>query len=118
MQNFEGLSKKEYVRFGTSSHTLLVESKRFCRPQIPREDRICEFCNLHEAEDEIHVLFNCTQYSSYRDAFFKKMESTFKTDNKENFITSIFCSNSEPAIFYLINYINKCFAKRKSLPLS
>ena len=101
MQNFEGLSKKEYVRFQTSNHTLLVESKRYCRPQIPREDRICEFCNLHEVKHEIHVLFNCNLYSSYKDVFFKIMESIFKTDNKENFITSIFCSNSEPVVFYL-----------------
>ena len=117
VQNFEGLSRKQYVKFRTSNHTLLVESKRYCKPQIPREDRICEFCNLNEVEDEIHVLFNCTLYTSYRNVFFNKLDSTFKTDNKENFIASIFRSKSEPALFYLINYINKCLEKRKSLPL-
>ena len=71
------------------------------------------YCNLHEVEDEIHVLFNCTLYSSYRDVFFKKMESFFKTDNKENYITSIFCSNSEPRNILSDKLYQQMFCKMK-----
>ena len=36
-------------------------------------------------------------------------------EDKDSFFENIFCTNNEHALFYLMNYINKCFTKRKSL---
>jgi hypothetical protein len=52
--------------------------------RVPRENRICEQCCLHEVEDEEHCLLKCTHYEDIRtrygnlfpcvslEAFFKK----------------------------------------------
>ena len=46
-----------------------------------------------------------------------KMKAILNTvpEDKDSFIENIFCTNNEHALFYLMNYINKCFTKRKSL---
>ena len=107
MQNFNGLSKKDYIKFRISNHSLLVETKRYSRPKIPQENRICEFCHLNEVEDETHLLFYCPQYTTFRDTFMDKMKSILNTvsEDKDSFIENTFCTNNnEHALFNLIYY--------------
>ena len=87
----------------------------YSRPKIPRENRICEVYHLNEVEDETH-LFYCPQYTTFRDTFMDKMKAILNTvpEDKDSFIENIFCTNNEHALFYLMNYINKCSTKRKS----
>ena len=116
VQNFNGLSKKDYVKLRISNHSLLVETKRYSRPKIPRENRICEFCHLNEVEDETYLLFYCPQYTNFRDAFMDKMKEILNAvpEDKDSFFENIFCTYNEHALFYLMSYINKCFTMRKS----
>ena len=48
-----------------------------------------------------------------------KMKAILNTvhvpEDKDSIIENMFCTNNEHALFYLMNYINKCFTKRKSL---
>ena len=87
VKNFNGLSKKDYVKLRISNHSLLVETKRYSRPKIPRENRICEFCHLNEVEDETHFLFYCPQYTTFRDTFMDKMKKILNTvpEDKDSF---------------------------------
>ena len=52
------------TRWRLSNHTLKIETQRYSRPYIPRENRVCSFCN--ELEDETHVIFDCPLYHSIR----------------------------------------------------
>ena len=51
-----------------SSHTLHIETGR--HHGIPREERICKFCDLNKVEDEEHFVSECPAYSSIRQEFF------------------------------------------------
>ena len=42
----------------------MIETQRYTRPYIPREDRVCSLCN--KIEDEVHVFYDCPLYHSIR----------------------------------------------------
>ena len=56
--------RKIISRWRLSNHSLKIETQRYCRPHIPRENRVCSFCN--KLEDESHVIFDCPLYHSVR----------------------------------------------------
>ena len=45
------------TKLRTSDHDLEIEKGRRHRPVIPREYRLCRFCNNNQIEDEIHFQF-------------------------------------------------------------
>ena len=92
MQNFNDLLKKDYVKLQISNHSLPIETKRYSRPKIPRENRICEFCHLKEVEDETHLLFYCSRYTIFRDTFMDKMKAILNTvpEHKDSFLRTNF----------------------------
>ena len=45
------------IRIRLSNHRLPIHSKRFV--DIPRNERLCELCNLGEIGDEYHYIFVC-----------------------------------------------------------
>ena len=48
------------------------EKGRYCRPVIPREQRICKFCTENACDDEIHFLTRCHFHSDERNRLFKQ----------------------------------------------
>ena len=58
------------TQFRLSSHDLLIEKGRY--QNIPREERICEKCSLHEIEDEFHFIFICPCYKDLRVRYISK----------------------------------------------
>ena len=111
--------KSSYAKFRISNHSFAVETQRYCTPIIPRNKRVCIFCNKNEVEDEFHILFDCEIYTRYRHTLFQKLDSIFHNLNvhdKDEFTRKIFCTTDSKAIFYISNYIFKCLLKRKSLP--
>ena len=73
VQNFD--AKRDYFKFRTSNHSLFIETGRYCRPILPRENRFCKFCQNNEVEDEIHLLFDCNMYSELRKTFLDKLRA-------------------------------------------
>ena len=59
-------NRKELVKLRIGNHKLLIETGRY--DQIPRD-------KSNQIEDEIHLLFHCTKYCSFRDEFYKKIEN-------------------------------------------
>ena len=47
----------ERVSAGSESAKLNIERGRYSRPKVPREERICKFCN--EVESESHFILFC-----------------------------------------------------------
>ena len=89
----------------TSSHRLLIESGRWNRPHpIPREQRLCTFCN--KLEDEFHLLFECSLYSNERAAYLKpyylRNQSMFKT-------VELMQTTGTKILKNLAIYVHKCF---------
>ena len=52
-------------RFRLSNHSLLIETGRYSRPKIERDDRKCFICK-DEIEDELHFVTKCPLYSEER----------------------------------------------------
>ena len=40
---------------------------------VPRDERLCQYCNTREVEDEFHLLFKCPLYKEERAKFFKSI---------------------------------------------
>ena len=55
------------TRWRLSSHSLYVETGRYKRPMVNRENRKCKICNL--LEDEYHALFICKAHFIIRIEF-------------------------------------------------
>ena len=52
------------TRWRLSNHNLAIETGRYKRPVIERENRICASCNV--IEDEYHAVFRCPLYGIER----------------------------------------------------
>ena len=54
-----------------SSHHLLIHTGRFGNNRIPRNERHCIYCNLHDLEDEYHFIIICPCYNDLRRKYIK-----------------------------------------------
>ena len=62
------------TKLRTSAHKLHIETGRYSRPQkTPLKDRVCNFCNLEELEDEIHLILKCPFYAVARNTFLNRI---------------------------------------------
>ena len=52
-------------RFRISSHSLRIQTDRFSRIRIPRNERICRVCNIGEIEDEYHFILKCPYFDFF-----------------------------------------------------
>ena len=55
------------TRWTLSNHKVRIETGRYSRPTIPRENRVCEMCNT--LENESHVIFDCPAYHTVRQKY-------------------------------------------------
>ena len=68
------------TKFRLSSHNLAIERGRF--ENVPRENRICRYCNLQVVESEYHFLLVCPLYKDLRRKYFKNYFCRWPTLNK------------------------------------
>ena len=54
-------------RLITSSHSLGIETGRWARPIIPRENRLCQTCD--KLDNEYHLLLECSLFNELRKKF-------------------------------------------------
>jgi hypothetical protein len=78
--------RKALTSFRCRSNRLPIETGVFTN--IPREERICTLCNLHEVGDEYHYIFNCScfkeQRNLYIDNHFLEHASAYKMNELFN----------------------------------
>ena len=55
---------KQFASFQLGNHNLAIETGRY--NGISRENKLCEFCNMHVLESEYHFLLVCPKYSDNR----------------------------------------------------
>ncbi len=64
-------ARKYIASMRLSTHPLRIEVGRYNRTL--RENRLCQFCNMNEIEDELHFITSCTLYSDYREILYQEL---------------------------------------------
>ena len=113
-------ARRDLLKLRTSNHSLYVETGRYTSPKLPREERICKYCDKNEVEDEIHLIHFCGLYLNLRDTFLKKLHSVFEINmsKSSSFAFEILSSSNKKTQYYLAQFVSKCFAIRKNITSS
>ena len=96
-------------RFRLSSHQLMIERGRYTN--IPKEERICKFCNSQAIENEYHFLMTCDLYKDLRNKYFKQYYRRWPTLNKFDKLMS---SSNKTEILKLSKYVYFATKLRKT----
>ena len=92
------------TRLIASSHRLRVETGRWVRPPIPRDERLCPICN--KQEDEYHIIFECRRFSDLR----KKLIPAYYLRNISMFkCVQIFSDDHKKTVRNLAKFIHLAF---------
>jgi hypothetical protein len=107
--------KKKLAQFRLGSHHLHIETGRHSIPYKEPSERICNYCNSRDTEDEQHLVLKCTLYNDLRSKFFEQVVSHFPIfkmySNNEKFVW--LCANLDTSILNLFaGFVNDCFEKR------
>ena len=100
-------------QFRTSSHKLSIESGRY--QNISRQQRLCEYCNSNEVEDEHHFSISCKYYEQQRNDFHDILQNNFNIQanlQSTDDLQKIMSSNDPNIVNTFSNYIFICFKKR------
>ena len=92
--------------FGLRSHNLALETGRYYN--IPKENRICTFCNMNKIESEYHFLLVCPLYAELRRQYLHQFYCRWPSLTK---FQNLMQSKSERVIKRLSKYI--FFAQNK-----
>ena len=99
-------------RFRLSVHSLRIQSGRYARNAIPRNERYCLCCQTTNIEDMFHFIFVCPCYRELRESYINKYyyyrPSMFK-------LTELFKSSSMSILQNLSKYIKQALKKRSSI---
>ena len=74
------------MKFRTTNNILPVNRQRY--EGIPRNERLCDKCNLHDVADEFHYLFVCPFFSKIRNECIPKYFITHPNTVKYNHLLS------------------------------
>jgi hypothetical protein len=101
-----------------SAHRLKIETGRYNAQNqyIPPANRICENCEMHESEDEMHFILKCPTYKTQRDKLFMHMVSRnihFVNYNDVQKFTWLMLNEDLEDLKALANYISEAMALRK-----
>ena len=59
-----------FTKFRFSSHNFMIETGRYRRPKIERNERFCPFCP-NKVESKVHFLLHCHKYVNVRETYLK-----------------------------------------------
>ena len=99
-------------RLRMSAHDLRIQSGRFARNRIRREERYCLCCNSSDIEDEYHFIIICPCFNEIRkkyvNDFYTKRPSVFKFMN-------LLSETDKGTVYKLAQYIKEASAQRTLL---
>ena len=94
-------------RFRLSSHNLNIEHGRY--EGIPRDERLCNVCNMNAVETEYYFLLVCPRYTDLRRKFLKPYVCHWPSINK---LKTLLMGTSKPAMIKIAKFIY--YARRHS----
>ena len=65
--------RKCLAKFRVSSHKLRIETVRYQKPTLFLDDRLCEFCNDGNIDEESNLLTACGFHDEERLNFYKRL---------------------------------------------
>ena len=65
------------TRFRISAHSLRIQTGRYARNRIQRNERYCQCCNVLDVEDEYHFIIICPCHLELRKRFISKIFYSF-----------------------------------------
>ena len=101
-------------QFRTSSHKLSIESGRY--QNISRQQRLCEYCNSNEVEDEHHFSISCKYYEQQRNDFHDILQNIFNIQanlQSTDYLQKIMSSNDPNIVNTFSNYIFQICVKKR-----
>ena len=105
-------SRKCLTKLRISAHKLRIESARYGRDRIERQERVCQLCDINEIEDEFHFVLKCKTYNELRVKFIKRYfyvhTSMFK-------FLELLQSNNKYVLINLCKYITSANKIRNEL---
>ena len=96
------------TRFRCSAHNLAIEEGRY--RNIPRENRICTFCNMNFVETEYHFLLVCPYYREIRNECLPNYYCSWPSIHK---FKSILCSSQTSVLKRVAKYMFMANQKRE-----
>ena len=103
------LSRSYICKLRISAHSLQIQTGRFSRNNIPRNERLCQVCQNGEIEDEFHFSLVCPKYEhlrrKYLDKYFYIRPSMFK-------FIALLSSNELNVLSMFGNYLTAAFSLR------
>ena len=98
-------------KFRISCHKLRIECGRY--QNITREERICEFCESGEIEDEYHFVLSCKNNAQIRNIFIEKIQRNFALNLECHDDVLFFMSSSDSILQNEFSkFIHSCFIRR------
>ena len=91
---------------------LKIETGRYTN--IPKEFRLCIFCEKNEIEDEIHFLFECPFYNDVRLKFWPNFNSSCSNFGQLENVDKLGKMMSNELVKISSLYVYECFLKRRN----
>ena len=103
--------RTQFVKLRISVHSLRIQTGRYGRNNIPRNERYCVCCNSRDIEDEFHFVCICPCFSVLRQKYLKRYlyvnPSVFKYHQ-------LLTSSDKNELVKLCKYIKEAFVIRNS----
>ena len=113
--------RKTLTKYRLSEHNLAVEVGRHRQTWLPREERLCSFCNQGTVETELHFLIYCNHNQSLRDYYFDKITQIFPEFHHLNDLDrlSVLLGEREDCCRLAAKYVSACHELHNNMnPLS
>ena len=98
-----------------SSHNLRIQTGRFGRERIERNERFCQMCESREVEDEFHFIIKCNTFDALRRKYirryYRERPSMFK-------FIELLKSRNKVILVNLAKFISEANAERNILLLT
>ncbi len=104
--------RSTFTRLRLSAHNLRIETGRYGRNRIERQERYCVYCDLRDIEDEFHFTLVCPLYidirSKYIATYYVRHPSMIK-------FMALLQSDSTRVIRNICKYLLEASNRRKEL---
>jgi hypothetical protein len=99
--------RRLFSKFRISNHKLEIEFGRYS--DVPRQERLCKYCDKLAVEDEFHFSFECEKNENLHNIL-KDYFQMSSTDESKRKLLSDLMSLNDPVITDLFSeHISKCF---------
>ena len=99
-------------RFRLSAHSLRIQSGRYARNAIPRNERYCLCCQTANIEDIFHFILICPCYRELRERYINNYYYHRPSMYK---LTELFKSSNMTILVNLSKYIKVALKKRSNI---